>query len=425
MKKLAKKSIIKFSIVAAVVVGSSISVYTYAESMKESNLKEEIVTEQKLIEKSISQLYTKDNQLAFTAEESSDKIDQLLKQLNQLMKKSNSLGKKNLEEVNASSQSILKKLKNNDQAFELMFALNDLFEAEVFGDEGFNQEVKVKAQVTIEKVDELNQQIQALNQSEAIKIQFQEATNSAKKQIEAKKAVDTWYEENKETVTEENYKTLEELVSKVGPETTKEEYKETLVTYKTNLEEKVAKEKAAKEKTTQEKTTQTSSTQSGSTNIKVSETPASSSSSQATTGGTTQATPAPAPAPAPAPDPTPAPAPAPRTDGFNFKGYHFDLSSFSGVGSVPQWTPYVYQWTDDPSHYLFEKASSAGGAVWNIGVGDTVVINGQTYTVFNVMRNVPNNDSAYGVLKSQGATVTWQTCELASANSDLAIWFAY
>ena len=233
MKKLAKKSIIKFSIVAAVVVGSSISVYTYAESMKESNLKEEIVTEQKLIEKSISQLYTKDNQLAFTAEESSDKIDQLLKQLDQLMKKSNSLGKKNLEEVNASSQSILKKLKNNDQAFELMFALNDLFEAEVFGDEGFNQEVKVKAQVTIEKVDELNQQIQALNQSEAIKIQFQEATNSAKKQIEAKKAVDTWYEENKETVTEENYKTLEELVSKVGPETTKEEYKETLVTYKT------------------------------------------------------------------------------------------------------------------------------------------------------------------------------------------------
>lgn len=412
MKKLAKKSIIKFSIVAAVVVGSSISVYTYAESMKESNLKEEIVTEQKLIEKSISQLYTKDNQLAFTAEESSDKIDQLLKQLDQLMKKSNSLGKKNLEEVNAISQSILKKLKNNDQAFELMFALNDLFEAEVFGDEGFNQEVKVKAQVTIEKVDELNQQIQALNQSEAIKIQFQEATNSAKKQIEAKKAVDTWYEENKETVTEENYKTLEELVSKVGPETTKEEYKETLVTYKTNLEEKVAKEKAAKEKTTQ-----TSSTQSGSTNIKVSETPASSSSSQATTGGTTQAT--------PAPDPTPAPAPAPRTDGFNFKGYHFDLSSFSGVGSVPQWTPYVYQWTDDPSHYLFEKASSAGGAVWNIGVGDTVVINGQTYTVFNVMRNVPNNDSAYGVLKSQGATVTWQTCESASANSDLAIWFAY
>lgn len=92
---------------------------------------------------------------------------------------------------------------------------------------------------------------------------------------------------------------------------------------------------------------------------------------------------------------------------------------------MPQWTPYVYQWTDDPSHYLFEKASSAGGAVWNIGVGDTVVISGQTYTVFNVMRNVPNNDSAYGVLKSQGATVTWQTCESASANSDLAIWFAY
>lgn len=232
MKKLAKKSIIKFSIVAAVVVGSSISVYTYAESMKESNLKEEIVTEQKLIEKSISQLYTKDNQLAFTAEESSDKIDQLLKQLDQLMKKSNSLGKKNLEEVNASSQSILKKLKNNDQAFELMFALNDLFEAEVFGDEGFNQEVKVKAEVTIEKVDELNQQIKTLNQSKAMKNPFQQATNSAKKQIETKEAVDTWYEKNKEIITEENYEILVELVSKVEPEAMKEEYKEILVTYK-------------------------------------------------------------------------------------------------------------------------------------------------------------------------------------------------
>lgn len=33
-------------------------------------------------------------------------------------------------------------------------------------------------------------------------------------------------------------------------------------------------------------------------------------------------------------------------------------------------------------------------------------------------------DNAYGVLKSQGATVTWQTCESTNANSDLVIWFA-
>lgn len=58
--------------------------------------------------------------------------------------------------------------------------------------------------------------------------------------------------------------------------------------------------------------------------------------------------------------------PTPRTDGFNFKGQHFDLSSFSGLGMVPQWTPYIYQWADDPSHYLIEKASDAGNAIWSV-----------------------------------------------------------
>ena len=113
-----------------------------------------------------------------------------------------------------------------------------------------------------------------------------------------------------------------------------------------------------------------------------------------------------------------------RTDGFNFKGNHFDVQSFSGLGAVPQWTPYIYQWSEDPSHYLVEKASSAGSAIWQLGVGDTIQLDGQRYTIFHVMRHVPNDDSAYPTLKSQGATVTWQTCESASANSDLAIWFA-
>ncbi len=73
---------------------------------------------------------------------------------------------------------------------------------------------------------------------------------------------------------------------------------------------------------------------------------------------------------------------------------------------------------------MIEKASSAGSAIWQLGVGDTIQLDGQTYTIFYVMRHVPNDDSAYPTLKSQGATVTWQTCERASANSDLAIWFA-
>lgn len=119
-----------------------------------------------------------------------------------------------------------------------------------------------------------------------------------------------------------------------------------------------------------------------------------------------------------------APTQPARTDGFNFKGYHYDLSSFAGDGKVPHWTPYVYQWVYDPSHYLFEKASDAGSAVWNIGIGDTVVINGQSYTVFNIIRNVPNDENAYDVLKSQGTTVTWQTCETGGNRPPLAIWYA-
>ncbi|MFC4711105.1 hypothetical protein ACWOEJ_09680 [Enterococcus eurekensis] len=101
-------------------------------------------------------------------------------------------------------------------------------------------------------------------------------------------------------------------------------------------------------------------------------------------------------------------APVSRTDGFNFKGHHFDLSSFSGLGMVPQWTSYIYQWTDDPSHYLIEKASNAGNAIWSVGIGDQVVINGQTYTVFNQMSNVVNDDSAYGIFK-----ITWCDCHMA------------
>ena len=52
-----------------------------------------------------------------------------------------------------------------------------------------------------------------------------------------------------------------------------------------------------------------------------------------------------------------APAPKPaqtRTDGFNFKGHHFALSTFSGGGQVPMETPYVFQWTDYPKHYLID-----------------------------------------------------------------------
>ena len=61
-------------------------------------------------------------------------------------------------------------------------------------------------------------------------------------------------------------------------------------------------------------------------------------------------------------------APAARTDGFNFNGYHYDIASFSGSGYVPQWTPYIYQWTSKPNHYLVEMMSDAGSAIRKQGI---------------------------------------------------------
>ena len=113
-----------------------------------------------------------------------------------------------------------------------------------------------------------------------------------------------------------------------------------------------------------------------------------------------------------------------REDGFNFSSYHFDLSNFEGSGHVPQKTPYVYQWTTDPSHYLFEKDSIAGEAVWQIAVGDIVTINGTHYTVFKIDNGLTNDETLYDHVKSQEAQATWQTCDTSVDNSTLTIWYA-
>ncbi len=113
-----------------------------------------------------------------------------------------------------------------------------------------------------------------------------------------------------------------------------------------------------------------------------------------------------------------------QNTGFNFKNYHFDLSGFSGSGHVPQNTPYVYQWLDDPSHYLFEHVSAAGNAVWSIKTGDQVTIEGNTYTVFKVENGMSNDSKLYDHMKAQNATVTWQTCDTSTDDSTLSIWYA-
>ena len=120
-------------------------------------------------------------------------------------------------------------------------------------------------------------------------------------------------------------------------------------------------------------------------------------------------------------------APQPqRTDGFNFHGYNFSIRTFVGSGHVPQETPHVYSWDSLPSHYLVEQVSPAGRVIQQLGMGDTVVVNGVSYVVTHIKRKVPNDENGYSVVTSMGADITIQTCEYtkgANGKSDLSIWY--
>lgn len=121
------------------------------------------------------------------------------------------------------------------------------------------------------------------------------------------------------------------------------------------------------------------------------------------------------------------PKPAPRTDGFNFHGHHFPLSSFSGGGSVPQNTPYIYRWNDLPSHYLIERISPAGRVINSVNVGDKVAVDNQSYTVTHILRNVENDYYAVDNLFKHPSKITFQTCQAARGKNGKALitfWFA-
>lgn len=119
-----------------------------------------------------------------------------------------------------------------------------------------------------------------------------------------------------------------------------------------------------------------------------------------------------------------------RTDGFNFHNYHFSVKSWSGSGgqAVPMETNNVFQWASKPTHYLVERISPAGRVIQQLGMGDTVVLNGKSYVVTNIKRKVPNDNNAMSVLNSVSADITIQTCETtkgANGASDLTLWYLH
>ena len=120
------------------------------------------------------------------------------------------------------------------------------------------------------------------------------------------------------------------------------------------------------------------------------------------------------------------PAPQVDTSGFNFNGHHYPIAWFSGSGYVPA-DGNIYRWSELPNHYLIERTGMAGGTIRELGVGSKVTIDGQTYTVFKVLSGVANDENAFNLLTSQGAAVTFQSCDAtygANGLANLTIWFA-
>lgn len=118
-------------------------------------------------------------------------------------------------------------------------------------------------------------------------------------------------------------------------------------------------------------------------------------------------------------------APQVDTSGFNFNSHHYPIAWFSGSGYVPA-DGNIYRWSEMPNHYLIERAGMAGGTIRELGVGSKITIDGQTYTVFKVLSGVANDENAFNLLTSQGAAITFQSCDAtygANGLANLTIWF--
>lgn len=423
------KMIFKFIVTVSIVISSAAGAYVYAESVKDAKLKKDLIAEQVMIHHSIEEIQ-QDKQEGFILVSEAKKIieNQAIK-LGTIEGRMTALAPKSAQKVRQQNDNLAKKLSDLSNLTQIYELQNSLFETKILTPEDLNQTAKLKEDVTLDEIEAIAIKVKENPQATLVKEQSEAVIEFAIKQFETKNAVKEWLLKNDQQYSEKNVQILSDLVKQVVPESEQAGFEDALRKFEKGLAEKVAKEKAAQEKAEKERialenvnravanasqTTITEIEQNGysQTNAPNQDVLAGATSTPAANG---QAAPS---------IPDAAPVQEVRTDGFNFNGNHFDVQSFSGLGAVPQWTPYIYQWVEDPSHYLIEKASSAGSAIWQLGVGDTIQLDGQTYTIFHVMRHVPNDDSAYPTLKSQGATVTWQTCESASANSDLAIWFA-
>jgi hypothetical protein len=114
-----------------------------------------------------------------------------------------------------------------------------------------------------------------------------------------------------------------------------------------------------------------------------------------------------------------------HTDGLNFNGKHYDIISFTGLGHVPV-DGYIYQWADytEHLHLLAERQSPIGRDVRELAIGSTIIVNNQTYTIYNILTGVINDQNAYNSLSNGHPAITIQSCDSEEKNSTLTFWYA-
>ena len=109
--------------------------------------------------------------------------------------------------------------------------------------------------------------------------------------------------------------------------------------------------------------------------------------------------------------------------GVSYLGYDYELGYFSGFDYLPPWTNMVYQWTNFPNHYLVEKASYPGQTIFGLQIGSTVVIEGVSYKVYDIVYNHPNNQEALDMVLYSGAAASMQVCVSLDDDADLNLYF--
>lgn len=114
-----------------------------------------------------------------------------------------------------------------------------------------------------------------------------------------------------------------------------------------------------------------------------------------------------------------------REDGFNFLGQHWDIAPFSGSGQTPRYTPYIFQWTSLPNYYLAEQASSAGQALWSLGVGSEIIVNGRILHITKIdhhLNRLDGNTTNYAFNSAAAHALGIQTCDEASGTYISMYW---